>query len=347
MFQNDLYTAESATEGHPDKMCDLVVDSVLDAVLATDRFARVEVDAVAARGLMLLAGEVTTKSWVDMTKVCRDTLCEIGYDDPALAFDCKSIAVLTVIEEQTPDLALAVDRKGAGNQGVFVGFATDEHRELGVDTHYMPLPIHLAHAAARRLAELRKNKEVDGLLPDGQSQITVHYVDGAPVHIHNAVAAAQHRPDVPLADVREIVIERVLRPVLEPTGLLDSKSTLVANPAGAFTIGGPLADVGVSGRKQILDHYGTICRHGGAALSGKDPTKTDRSATYMARYIAKNLVAAGLAKRCEIRLVYVLGSSSPSPFRSPRRPPASARTTCWPRRSRSASTCRRRGSSNT
>jgi S-adenosylmethionine synthetase len=311
MFRNDVYTAESVTEGHPDKMCDILVDAVLDAVLARDRFARVEVDAMATRGLVLVSGEVTTKTWVDITKVVRESLCRIGYDDPALGFDCGSIAVLTVIEEQPADLALAVDRRGAGNQGVFVGFATDEHRSLAVDTNYMPLPTFLAHALARRLTDLRRSGEVPWLFPDGQTQVSVHYEDGVPVRITHATASGHHRAGRDVAEVRAVLREKVLEAVLAPTGLVDAKTELLANPAGPFTIGGPMADVGISGRKQIVDHYGTICRHGGASLSGKDPTKTDRSASYMARYLAKNVVAAGLAGKCEVRLSYVIGVEQP------------------------------------
>ena len=311
MFKNDIYTAESVTEGHPDKLCDILVDATLDAILTQDRFARVELDAVASKGLVLVGGQVSTRSWIDISGLVRSTLRDLGYHVPGLAFDCDSIAVLTVIDEQPEDLALAVDRRGAGNQGVFVGFATDEHKSLGFDTNYMPVPTYLAHQLTRELTAIRRSGAVDWLYPDGQTQVTVQYVEGVPTRIVNAVAAGHHRADVSLDEVRSVLEQRVLRAVLEPTGLVDGETVFYPNPAGPFTVGGPLSDVGVSGRKQIVDHYGTICRHGGAALSGKDPTKTDRSATYMARYIAKNIVAAGLARKCEIRLAYVIGIEQP------------------------------------
>lgn len=311
MYQDNLYTAESVTLGQPDKMCDVIVDAALDAVLAKDRFARVELEAMATRGLCLLSGTVTTKSWVDLTKVVRNTIREIGYDDPELGFESDNIAVLTHLEEQPDSLALAVDLHGAGNQGVFVGYATDESAGLSFDTNYMPVPIYLAHQLARSIYDLCQSEDGSGLYPDGQSQITVHYVDGIPAHIHNVVVAGQHHPDMPLNRVREYLTEKVLRQVLEPTGLFNDRTRMMVNPAGIFNVGGPLSDVGVSGRRQIVDHYGTMCRHGGAALSGKDPTKTDRSGSYMARYLAKNIVAAGLAHKCEVRLIYVLGIEQP------------------------------------
>jgi len=311
MIADNCFTAESATEGHPDKMCDLIVDAVLDDVLRKDRFARVELDAIAVTGMVLVSGEITTKKYVDINRVIRDTICDIGYDHCAPRFDCNSIAVLSVLEEQSEEIALAVDRKGAGNQGVFVGFATDEARDLPIDAHCMPVPIHLAHALTARLTQVRKEEIVHGLLPDGQAQMTVEYGDGLPRRITHAAISGQHENAGSADRVRKELTEQVLRHVLEPTGLLTPETKLYANPAGPFTLGGPLVDVGLSGRKQIDDCYGTICRHGGSSLSGKDPTKTDRSATYMARYVAKNIVAAKLALRCEIRIAYLIGVEEP------------------------------------
>ena len=304
-------TSESVTEGHPDKVCDQLSDRILDAILARDKYARVSCDALVTRGLVIVSGEVSTKSYVDITGEVRGALRDIGYTDPCLSFDYQSCAVISMFEEQPAELAVAVDRKGAGDQGMIIGYATDEARGLPLQAELLPVPIVLAHALARRLAEVRRNGEVPYLFPDGKAQITVRSVDGATKAVEHVVLCAHHRADAPLESVRAALTETVARHVLAPTGLLTKDTVIDVNPAGPFTRGGPQGDVGLTGRKYAVDTYGIDARHGGSSLSGKDPTKTDRAAAYMARYAAKNVVAAGLAHRCEIELAYVIGRAEP------------------------------------
>jgi len=312
MALNGVFTSESVTEGHPDKICDQISDAVLDSILEGDRYARVACETLVTTGLVLLAGEITTKGYVDMTKTVRSTIKEIGYTDPAISFDAQSCAVMVMIEEQSPDIAIAVDRKGAGDQGMMVGYATDEAGAIDFNAEYMPVPIFLANQLTRRLARVRKDGTLPYLYPDGKSQITIEYRDGVPVLATHVVVSAHHREDTLQSKIRDDVIGAVIEPVLGPTGLFDSKKTAVhINPTGIFSRGGPLVDVGVTGRKIVVDTYGTFSRHGGAAFSGKDPTKTDRSANYAARWVAKNIVAAGLAHRCEIQLAYIIGRPEP------------------------------------
>ncbi len=312
MSLTGTFTSESVTEGHPDKVCDQIADAVLDALILEDKYARVACEALVTTGLVLVAGEITTKAYVDITGVVRRTIEEIGYTDPDVSFDAHSCAVMVMLEEQSADIAIAVDRKGAGDQGMMIGYATNEASHIGYDAEYMPLPIHLAHRLTERLAEVRKKGDLPYLYPDGKSQVTIRYEAGVPTAIPHVVVSAHHRRSVTQEEIRGDVLESVIRPVLEPTGLLDEKTTLFhVNPTGAFTMGGPQVDVGVTGRKIVVDSYGTMSRHGGAAFSGKDPTKTDRSANYAARWVAKNLVAAGFADRCEVQLAYVIGETEP------------------------------------
>lgn len=311
-MKREWHSAESVTEGQPDKLCDQIADRILDASIQKDRFARVEVNALATAGLVFVSGQISTKSYVDITGIVRETVKDVGYTEIETGFDYASIAVLSIIEEQSPELALAVDKRGAGNQGVVVGYATNETEKLGINTEFMPIPIWLAHKLAKKLADFRKTEGKDILYPDGQVQVTFEYDNGRPKRLVNLSVSAQHKPSVPLDKVREAVMDGVVKPTIEPLNLVDKKTEYFINPAGAFTIGGPKADTGMSGRKQVVDAYGPICRHGGAALCGKDPTKTDRAASYMARYLAKNLVAAGLAERCEVRLAYIIGLEYPT-----------------------------------
>jgi S-adenosylmethionine synthetase len=304
-------TAESVTEGHPDKICDQISDRILDAILTRDRYARVACDALVSTGLVVVAGEVSTKSYVDITGEVRATLRDIGYADPCISFDYHSCAVIVMFEEQSQELAVAVDRKGAGDQGTIVGYATDEARGLPFEAELLPVPLVLAHALARRLAEVRRSGEVPNLFPDGKVLVAVKDVDGVPTAIERVVLCAHHRPDVKPGTLADALTERVARAVLDPTGLLTKETVIDVNPAGPFTRGGPAGNVGLTGRKGGSDTYGTEAHHGGSALSGKDPTKTDRAAAYMARYAAKNVVAAGLARRCEIELAYVIGRADP------------------------------------
>jgi len=306
------FTSESVTEGHPDKICDQIADAVLDAVLEEDKYARVACESLVTTGLVLVAGEITTKAYVDITHIVRATIKDIGYVDPAISFDAQSCAVMVMIEEQSTDIAIAVDRKGAGDQGMMVGYATNESFAIDYNAEYMPLPIFLAHLLARRLTEVRKDGAIEYLYPDGKSQVTIEYVEGKPTRIRHVVISAHHHQDIPQSKIRDDLIDAVILPVLEPTGLVDKKETVFhVNPTGSFSKGGPFVDVGVTGRKIVVDTYGTMGRHGGAAFSGKDPTKTDRSANYAARWIAKNLVAADLADRCEVQLAYIIGEPLP------------------------------------
>ena len=314
-----LFTSESVTEGHPDKVADQISDSILDEILAKDPDARVACETFVTTGLVMVGGEISTDCYVDIPKVVRRTLLDIGYTRAKYGFDGDTCAVLTAIDEQSPDIAQGVDKAlesregltedelnsiGAGDQGMMFGFAANETPEL------MPMPISLAHKLTRRLAEVRKNGVLDYLRPDGKSQVTVEYVDGRPVRVDTVVISTQHHPDVDQETIRKDIIEKVILPVL-PQELVDDKIRYFINPTGKFVVGGPHGDAGLTGRKIIVDTYGGYARHGGGAFSGKDPTKVDRSAAYAARYVAKNIVAAGLADRCEIQLAYAIGVAQP------------------------------------
>jgi S-adenosylmethionine synthetase len=302
--ETELFTSESVTEGHPDKLCDQISDAVLDELLRHDPRARVACETLAATGLVLLAGEITTAASIDFLRIARDTIRSIGYTENGLGFDADGCAVINAIGKQSPDIAMGVDREGAGDQGMMFGFACRETEQL------MPLPIMLAHGLVRRLADARKNGEVAWLRPDGKAQVTVEYKNGRPLRVHTVVVSTQHHPAIELETIRETVLESIVRTVV-PAELLDSETILHVNPTGRFVIGGPHGDSGLTGRKIIVDTYGGTGRHGGGAFSGKDPTKVDRSACYMARYIAKNLVAAGLAERAEVQLAYAIGVAEP------------------------------------
>jgi S-adenosylmethionine synthetase len=307
-----VFTSESVTEGHPDKICDQVSDAILDAILAQDKEARVACETVVKTGFVLLAGEITTVAKVEFPEIVRQTVRGIGYDDSSMGFDWQTCGVLTAVERQSPDIAQGVSgagaygrgEQGAGDQGMMFGYACDETREL------MPMPITLAHALCRRLAEVRKKKIVPFLRPDGKSQVTVRYEDGRPVGVDAIVVSTQHAPDVKHKTIKEAVIEEVVRHAV-PRDLLSSKTAMFINPTGRFVIGGPMGDSGLTGRKIIVDTYGGAGRHGGGCFSGKDPSKVDRSACYFARYIAKNVVAAGLARRCEVQIAYAIGVAKP------------------------------------
>ncbi|MGH2427554.1 MAG: methionine adenosyltransferase [Candidatus Limnocylindria bacterium] len=312
-----LFTSESVTEGHPDKLCDAVADAVLDDVLANDPNARCAVEVATTTGLVFVLGEVTTKHYVDVQDVVRRTVREIGYNDSRLGFDWETCGTVTAIKEQSPDIARGVehalearegsepDELGAGDQGMMFGYASDETDEL------MPMPILLAHRLARRLAEVRKDGSLPFLRPDGKSQVTVEYdADGAPRRVHTVLISTQHDPDVGADELKRAVREHVVEAAV-PADLLDAETRHLVNPTGRFVIGGPMGDSGLSGRKIIVDTYGGMARHGGGSFSGKDPTKVDRSGAYMARYVAKNVVAAGLARRCELQLAYAIGVAHP------------------------------------
>ncbi|MDE2179308.1 MAG: methionine adenosyltransferase [candidate division NC10 bacterium] len=300
-----LFTSESVTEGHPDKIADQISDAVLDAVFAQDPYGRVACETLVTTGLAFVAGEISTKCYVDIPKVVRETIRDIGYTRAKYGFDYETCGVINAIQEQSPDIALGVDIQGAGDQGLMFGYASDETPEL------MPLPIMLAHKLSRRLAEVRRTEILDYLRPDGKSQVTVEYVDGKPNRIDTVVISAQHSAEVQLKQIREDIIEQVILPVL-PKELVDlDLITYHINPTGRFVTGGPHGDTGLTGRKLIADTYGGVGSHGGGAFSGKDPTKVDRSASYNARYIAKNFVAAGLAKKCEVQLAYAIGVADP------------------------------------
>ena len=299
-----LFTSESVTEGHPDKVADQISDSILDHIMANDPMGRVACETLVTTGLALVAGEITTKSVIDYASIVRKTVEEIGYTDASYGFDYKTCAVMCSVDTQSPDIAMGVDTGGAGDQGLMFGYATNESPEL------MPLPILLAHKLTKRLADARRARVPNFLRPDGKSQVSVEYDDDKPVRIDTVVISTQHAPEVSHGQLREEVIEHVIKPTLPPA-LLDAKTKYHINPTGRFVVGGPQGDCGLTGRKIIVDSYGGMGRHGGGAFSGKDPTKVDRSACYMARYIAKNVVAAGLADRVEVQLAYAIGVAEP------------------------------------
>lgn len=299
-----LFTSESVTEGHPDKVCDQISDAIVDAIYERDPSGRVACEAMVTTGLAMVAGEVTTSCYVEIPKIVRQTIKEIGYTNAMYGFDYHTCGVITSIQEQSPDIALGVDTGGAGDQGMMFGYASNETEE------FMPLPITLAHKLTRRLTNVRKKKTLDYLRPDGKSQVTVEYEDGRPRRIEAVVISAHHDHKAKLSqirrDMKRLVIEKVI-----PKRLLDKNTKIYVNPTGRFEVGGPQGDTGVTGRKIIVDTYGGVGSHGGGCFSGKDPTKVDRSASYMARYVAKNIVAAGLAERCEIQLAYAIGVAEP------------------------------------
>ncbi len=300
-----LFTSESVTEGHPDKIADQISDAILDACLRDDPMSRVACETLTCTGLVVVAGEITTQAYVDFQTLVRDTIREIGYDDALKGFDCNTCGVISTINRQSPDIAQGVDTGGAGDQGMMFGYATNETPEL------MPTPISLAHRLTEKLTEVRKNGKLPYLRPDGKSQVTVEYdANYRPVRVDAVVISTQHADHVGNEQLRKEILEQVIKAVI-PAALLDAKTKYHINPTGRFVIGGPMGDTGLTGRKIIVDTYGGMGRHGGGAFSGKDPTKVDRSAAYMARYVAKNIVAAGLADRCEVQLAYAIGVAEP------------------------------------
>lgn len=299
-----LFTSESVTEGHPDKIADQISDAILDAILAEDPYGRVACETLVTTGLAIIAGEITTKARIDYKKVVREMIEEIGYNDANFGYDCKTLCVIDAIGTQSPDISVGVDAGGAGDQGMMFGFACKETPEL------MPLPIQLAHSITRRLSEARRSKEIEYLRPDGKSQVTVEYRDNQPLRVDTIVVSVQHADHVSNEQIRNDIIEKVVKQVV-PLHLLDEKTKYHINPTGRFVIGGPMGDAGLTGRKIIVDTYGGYAPHGGGAFSGKDPTKVDRSAAYMARYVAKNIVAAGLAEKCTVQLAYAIGVAEP------------------------------------
>jgi len=303
-LRNFLFTSESVTEGHPDKIADQISDAVLDEVMKIDPQGRVACETLVTTGLAMVAGEITTSAILDYDTLVRDTIRGVGYDRAKFGFDAETCAVMCTIKRQSPDIAMGVDTGGAGDQGLMFGFACDETDEL------MPMPIQLAHRLTQRLSEIRKSNKVDFLRPDGKSQVTIEYRDGRPARVDCVVISTQHSEKVSNADLRDAVTENVIRPII-PAAMLDSKTKYHINPTGRFVIGGPMGDAGLTGRKIIVDTYGGYSRHGGGAFSGKDPSKVDRSACYMARYIAKNVVASGLARKAEVQLAYAIGVAEP------------------------------------
>ena len=303
-LRNFLFTSESVTEGHPDKIADQISDAVLDEVMRQDPKGRVACETLVTTGLAVVAGEITTSALVDYDTLVRNTIRGVGYDRAKYGFDAETCAVMCTVKRQSPDIAMGVDTGGAGDQGLMFGFACDETAEL------MPMPIQLAHRLTQRLSEVRKSGKVDFLRPDGKSQVTIEYRDGRPARVDCVVISTQHSEKVSNADLRDAITEHVIRPIIPPA-MLDSKTKHHINPTGRFVIGGPMGDAGLTGRKIIVDTYGGYSRHGGGAFSGKDPSKVDRSACYMARYIAKNIVAAGLARKAEVQLAYAIGVAEP------------------------------------
>ncbi len=313
-----FFTSESVTEGHPDKICDQISDAILDSLLSQDPMSRVACETCTTTGMIMVMGEITTKGYVDIPTIVRNTVREIGYDRAKYGFDCDTCAVLNSIHEQSGDIAMGVDKAleaksgdmkddfdtGAGDQGMVFGYACDETPEL------MPLPISLAHSLAKKLTAVRKNGTLPYLRPDGKTQVTIEYHDDVPVRVDAIVISSQHDPEVALSTIREDIIREVIRPII-PAQYLDENTKIYVNPTGRFVIGGPAGDTGLTGRKIIVDTYGGYSRHGGGAFSGKDPTKVDRSAAYAARYVAKNIVAAGLAKKCEVQIAYAIGVARP------------------------------------
>ena len=299
-----LFTSESVTEGHPDKICDQISDAILDAVLAQDPTGRVACETLATTGLIMISGEITTSAKVDYVKVARETVRQIGYDRAKYGFDCDTCAVLSAINTQSPDIAMGVDTGGAGDQGLMFGYATNETPEL------MPTPIQLAQQLVKKLSDVRRDGTLDYLRADGKSQVTVEYDGGKPIRVDAVVISTQHAPEATAEQIREDIIDHVIKPTI-PAELLDADTKYYVNPTGRFVTGGPMGDTGLTGRKIIVDTYGGAAPHGGGAFSGKDPTKVDRSACYMARYIAKNVVAAGLADRCQVQLAYAIGVADP------------------------------------
>ena len=312
-----FFTSESVTEGHPDKICDQISDAILDEVLRQDPTSRVACETFCTTGLVMVMGEITTKAALDIQPLVRETIREIGYDRAKYGFDCDTCAILNSIHEQSPDIAMGVDKSaeakageadpfdiGAGDQGLMFGYACNETPEL------MPLPISLSHKLAKQLTKVRRDGLLEYLRPDGKTQVTVEYVDGKPTRIDAIVVSSQHSPDVALTTIREDVIKYVIKPIV-PAEMVDAGTKIYVNPTGRFVIGGPCGDTGLTGRKIIVDTYGGYSRHGGGAFSGKDPTKVDRSASYAARYVAKNIVAAGLADKCEVQIAYAIGVAKP------------------------------------
>ena len=299
-----LFTSESVTEGHPDKIADQISDAILDAILTDDPMGRVACETLVTTGLALIAGEITTKTYVDIPGIVRQTIKDVGYTRAKYGFDFETCAVISTIDKQSPDIAMGVDTGGAGDQGLMFGLAVRETEEL------MPLPITLAHKLTMRLAEARRNRTLEWLRPDGKSQVSVEYADGKPVRVDTVVISTQHSESIPTPELREAIREEIIKPVV-PAALMDEKTKFHINPTGRFVTGGPQGDTGLTGRKIIVDTYGGYGRHGGGAFSGKDATKVDRSASYMARYIAKNLVAAGLADKVEVQLAYAIGVADP------------------------------------
>jgi S-adenosylmethionine synthetase len=304
MNGRQLFTSESVTEGHPDKMADQISDAILDEILANDPKGRVACETLVTTGLCLVAGEITTNAYVDIPSIARNTIKEIGYTDPHYGYDYETCAVLTSIDEQSPDIAMGVDTGGAGDQGLMFGYACRETKEL------MPMPIMLAHQLVHRLSQCRRDETVNFLRPDGKSQVPIEYEDGKPQRVDAVVISTQHDPDPSHDEIEAKIVEHVIRPII-PAELMDDKTKIYVNPTGMFVIGGPQGDAGLTGRKIIVDTYGGMGHHGGGAFSGKDPTKVDRSACYMARCIAKNVVAAGLADRAEVQLAYAIGVADP------------------------------------